>query len=91
LLVRRAVGDPALPIRRRQLMLSAPFVFGCAFRSIFPRADVQRICVIDSWMSAVAIGRTVANRQLVRASRLSTQSANGEKIPAPILRWSFSF
>ena len=41
-------------------MLSAPFVFGCAFRSIFPRADVQRICVVDSWLSAVAIGRTVA-------------------------------
>ena len=48
------------PIRRRQLLLSAPFVFGCAFRSVFPRADVQRICVIDSWLSAVALGRTVA-------------------------------
>jgi hypothetical protein len=58
--LRRAVGDPALPTRRRQLMLSAPFVFGCAFRSIFPRADVQRICVVDSWLSAVAVGRTVA-------------------------------
>src|SRR6185503_213816 len=58
--VRRAVNDPALATRRRQLFLSAPFVFGCAFRSIFPRADVQRICVIDSWLSAVAIGRTVA-------------------------------
>jgi hypothetical protein len=58
--VRRSVGDPAIAIRRRQLLLSAPFVFGCAFRSVFPRADVQRICVIDSWLSAVAIGRTVA-------------------------------
>ncbi len=58
--VRRAVNDPALPTRRRQLWLSAPFVFGCAFRSIFPRADVQRICVVDSWLSAVAVGRTVA-------------------------------
>src|SRR5262249_14747204 len=58
--VRRATGDPALPTRRRQLLLSAPFVFGCAFRSIFPRADVQRICMVDSWLSAVAVGRTVA-------------------------------
>lgn len=58
--VRRAVGDPALPTRRRQLLLSAPFVFGCAFRSVFPRADVQRICLLDSWLSAVAVGRTVA-------------------------------
>src|SRR5262252_2426431 len=58
--VRRAVNDPALPTRRRQLLLSALFVFGCAFRSVFPRADVQRICMIDSWLSAVAVGRTVA-------------------------------
>src|SRR4029079_13524942 len=58
--VRRAVNDPALATRRRQLWLSAPFVFGCAFRSVFPRADVQRICVVDSWLSAVAVGRTVA-------------------------------
>jgi hypothetical protein len=58
--VRRGGADPAQPIRRRQLMLSAPFVFGCAFRSVFPRADVQRIVVVDSWLSSVAVGRTVA-------------------------------
>jgi hypothetical protein len=58
--LRRATGDPAYATRRRQLMLSAPFVFGCAFRSVFPRADVQRICVVDSWLSSVAVGRSVA-------------------------------
>jgi hypothetical protein len=58
--LRRSVGDPAYSVRRRQLLLSAPFVFGCAFRSVFPRADVQRICVIDSWLSSVAVGRSVA-------------------------------
>jgi hypothetical protein len=58
--LRRAAGDPALATRRRQLRLSAPFVFGCAFRSVFPRADVQRIVVVDSWLSSVAVGRTVA-------------------------------
>ena len=58
--VRRAAGDPALATRRRQLLLSAPFVFGCAFRSVFPRADVQRICLVDSWLSSVALGRSVA-------------------------------
>jgi hypothetical protein len=46
--------------RRRQLVLAALFAFGCAFRSIFPRADVQRICLFDSWISVVAIGRSVA-------------------------------
>ena len=58
--LRRATGDPAYATRRRQLLLSAPFVFGCAFRSLFPRADVQKICLVDSWLSSVAVGRTVA-------------------------------
>lgn len=46
--------------RRRQLILSALFVFGCAFRSILPRADVQRIVLFDTWLSVVFIGRSVA-------------------------------
>jgi hypothetical protein len=45
---------------RRQLLLSAGFVFGCAFRSFLPRADVQRICLHDSWLSSVLVGRAVA-------------------------------
>ena len=50
----------ARAMRWRQVWLSAPFVFGCAFRSVFPRADVQRIVVVDSWLSSVAVGRMVA-------------------------------
>src|SRR5579864_4690612 len=42
------------------LMLSAAYVFGCAFRSFLPRADVQRICLFDTWLSSVAVGRSVA-------------------------------
>ena len=42
------------------LLLSAGYVFGCAFRSFLPRADVQRICLFDTWLSSVMIGRTVA-------------------------------
>jgi len=45
---------------RRQRLLSAVFVFGCAFRSFLPRADIQRICLYDSWLSSVFVGRTVA-------------------------------
>jgi hypothetical protein len=41
-------------------MLSAIYVFGCAFRSIFPRVDVQRFVIFDTWLSSVALGRTVA-------------------------------
>jgi hypothetical protein len=42
------------------LLLCAGYVFGCAFRSFLPRADVQRICLFDSWLSSVFIGRSVA-------------------------------
>jgi hypothetical protein len=43
-----------------QLLLCAAYVFGCAFRSFLPRADVQRICLVDSWLSSVLVGRSVA-------------------------------
>src|SRR5882757_3025887 len=42
------------------LFLCAAYVFGCAFRSFLPRADVQRICLFDTWLSSVVVGRTVA-------------------------------
>jgi hypothetical protein len=46
--------------RRLQLMLSAGYVLGCAYRSALPVFDVQRICLFDSWMSSVIVGRSVA-------------------------------
>jgi hypothetical protein len=42
------------------ILLSAAYVLGCAFRSILPRADVQRICLFNTWLSSVLIGRSVA-------------------------------
>jgi hypothetical protein len=42
------------------LLLSAAYVFGCAFRSLLPRADVQRVCLFDTWLSSVVVGRSVA-------------------------------
>src|SRR5262245_13074905 len=40
---RRDNVEPAVYLfQRRQLLLSAVYVVGCAFRSILPRADVQR-------------------------------------------------
>jgi hypothetical protein len=42
------------------LALCAAYVFGSAFRSFLPRADVQRICLFDTWLSSVMVGRTVA-------------------------------
>src|SRR5579872_6858757 len=42
------------------LVLCAAYVFGCAFRSVLPRADVQRICLFDTWLSSIVVGRSVA-------------------------------
>jgi len=42
------------------VLLSGAYVFGCAFRSVLPRADVQRICLFDTWLSSVLVGRSVA-------------------------------
>jgi hypothetical protein len=42
------------------LVLGAIYVVGCAFRSVLPRADVQRICLFDTWLSSIFIGRSVA-------------------------------
>ncbi len=42
------------------VLLCGAYVFGCAFRSILPRADVQRIVLFDTWLSSVMVGRTVA-------------------------------
>src|SRR5882757_7765820 len=50
----------AYKARRLQLLLSAVYVFGCAFRSAFPVFDVPRICLHNSWLSSVIVGRSVA-------------------------------
>src|SRR6516164_6396883 len=42
------------------LLLCAAYVFGCAFRSFLPRADVQRICLFETWLSSVVLGRSIA-------------------------------
>ena len=54
-------GDrPAGTLIEPLLLLCAVYVLGCAFRSVLPRADVQRICLFDTWLSSVMVGRSVA-------------------------------
>ncbi len=45
---------------RRQLLLSAVYVFGCALRSFVPVYDIGRVGLVDSWLSSVLLGRCVA-------------------------------
>jgi hypothetical protein len=42
------------------VVLSAGYVLGCAYRSVFLVYDVQRIVMVDSWLSSVLVGRSVA-------------------------------
>jgi diacylglycerol kinase len=62
LLRRRQVSmsDEAWAAARWQLLLSAGYVAGCAYRSAFPVFDVPRQVIVDSWLSSVIIGRSVA-------------------------------
>jgi hypothetical protein len=43
-----------------QMLLSAGYVLGCAYRSAFPVYDVGRQVIVDSWLSSVVVGRSVA-------------------------------
>lgn len=46
--------------RRLILILSGIYVLGCAFRSFFPRIDLERICLVNTWFSNMMVGRSVA-------------------------------
>ena len=66
LILQRRLRGKAFTPRRGMLglelmvLLCAAYVFGCAFRSLLPRADVQRICLFDTWLSSIVVGRSVA-------------------------------
>jgi hypothetical protein len=43
-----------------QLLLSAAYVLGCAFRSVLPVYDIPRVVLVNSRLSSVIVGRSVA-------------------------------
>lgn len=58
---RRAGGSAEFQrFGRWQLLLSAVYVSGCAYRSAMPVFDVPRLVLVDSWWSSVLVGRSVA-------------------------------
>jgi hypothetical protein len=48
------------PYAETQLLLSGVYVGVCGFRSLFPRVDLERRCLWDTWLSAILLGRTAA-------------------------------
>jgi hypothetical protein len=58
---RRAAMTPRECLLSKALLsLSAIYVLGCAYRSVFPVFDVPRIVLVNSFLSSVAVGRSVA-------------------------------
>jgi hypothetical protein len=48
------------PLSYAQPILSGIYVLVCAFRSFYPRIDLERYCLFDHPLSSVALGRTSA-------------------------------
>jgi hypothetical protein len=82
-------------LRRWLLLLSFGYVLGCAWRSAMPVFDVPRQVIVDSWLSSVVVGRTVATLAelcfaaqwalLLRASSRAAGSAFGERAALAIV------
>src|SRR5262245_26605902 len=53
-------ASPGTRYSETQLLLSGVYVGVCGFRSLFPRVDLERVCLWDTWLSAILIGRTAA-------------------------------
>lgn len=53
-------ASPRTPYAETQLLLSGVYVAVCVFRSLFPRVDLERVCLWDTWLSGIVLGRTVA-------------------------------
>ena len=43
-----------------QLALSGVYVLVCAYRSVFPRVDLERLVVVDTHLSSIFLGRAAA-------------------------------
>jgi len=50
----------AEPYYALQITLSGVYVFVCAYRSLFPRIDLERLVVVDSGLSNIFLGRSAA-------------------------------
>ena len=49
------------PLRPEAMVwLSGIYVMGCGLRAVFPKADVERLALFDTWFSSVFFGRSIA-------------------------------
>ena len=58
---RKHILHPDLYLWRRWVFwLSGVYVMVCAFRSFLPRIDLERICLVQTWLSSMFVGRSLA-------------------------------
>ena len=55
-----ATVDLSLPYRGAHLALAGVYTFVCAFRSFYPRIDLERTVMVDHWLSNIVLGRSAA-------------------------------
>lgn len=55
-----ALSDSTKDVVRAHLVLSAIFTLVCAFRSFWPRIDLERTALVDSPLSSMVAGRSAA-------------------------------
>lgn len=93
---RQGLLQPAtLRAMKLQVLLSAGYVLGCGYRCLFPVFDVRRLCLVDSFLSSVVVGRSVATvaelcfaaqwALLVRGASLSAGSPWGQAASRAVL------
>lgn len=60
-LQKKHVIHPKLYLRRKWVLgLSGVYVGVCAFRAFLPRIDLERICLVQTWLSNMFLGRSLA-------------------------------
>ncbi len=77
----------------QQLVLSGIFAAACAFRSVLPRVDLERLCLWNSPLSSIFVGRSVATvaelcfagQCALLISKLSALTGNGS---LQVVGWS---
>lgn len=58
---RKCVIHSELHLWRKWIFwLSGVYVFVCAFRSFLPRIDIERVCLVQTWLSNMFVGRSLA-------------------------------
>ena len=79
-----ALAPNIVETRRRLTLLSGFYVLLCAYRSYFPRVDLERVCLVDSWWSNVFLGRSAASIAelcfIVQCTLLLVEAGRGTNI-----------